>query len=85
MGLWDFVNPKLRCVVCGAEAPRKVMAVGFYDKKYAVCRAHLERWEASGRKCASCQGTVSGLQEIAFVDDRKGFGHADCGGTRLRP
>ncbi|HYB72263.1 MAG TPA: hypothetical protein VED18_02730 [Candidatus Sulfotelmatobacter sp.] len=85
MGMLDFLNGKLKCIVCSAEAPRKAMVVGFYEKKAAVCRTHMEQWEASGRKCSSCQSTVSGLQEVAFQADRKGFGHADCGGIRLQP
>jgi hypothetical protein len=48
--MFDFLNGKLKCIVCSAEAPRKAMVVGFYEKKTAVCRTHMEQWEASGRK-----------------------------------
>lgn len=48
-----------------------------------VCGSCYARWEKAGRQCVACATPVRGMQEVGLFADRKGLGHADCGGVRV--
>lgn len=74
---------KKTCAFCGIQVPARQTLRAPDRKNESVCRSCYEQWERSGRRCAECQTTVHGLQEIGAFFERRALGHADCGGVRL--
>jgi hypothetical protein len=78
LGIW-----KKRCTLCGAVATKGFRAPdrlnGF------VCKSCYERWESDGRKCAACETSVRGVQEVGAFFEQRALGHADCGALKLFP
>lgn len=74
---------KVTCEFCNTRVPKSAARRGQDDRRALVCNACYEQWENAGRKCAACETSVRGMQDVGIFVDRKGFGHADCSGVRL--
>jgi hypothetical protein len=74
---------KVTCDVCGARVSRRDARKAQDAKGACICGVCYARWEKAGRKCAACETPVRGMQDVGLFGDRKGPGHADCGGARL--
>jgi hypothetical protein len=75
---------KVTCILCDHRVARKE-ALAVRDRKgFAVCRQCVERWQTNGGTCPSCHAPLRGPQEAGiFLEGKRAFGHADCGGLRL--
>lgn len=74
---------KVTCALCGTRASRREARKAQDPSGACVCGACYGAWEGSGRRCVACDTAVRGMQDIGLFPDRKGLGHADCGGARV--
>ncbi len=74
---------KKTCGLCGSQGPKKQGLRAPDRQDGFVCRPCVDEWERSGRRCAECQTSVAGMQDIGAFFERRMLGHADCGGVRL--
>jgi len=74
---------KVTCVCCGVRVPRREAQQAQDAVGACVCGACYAAWDRSGRRCVACDTAVRGMQDIGLFADRKGLGHADCGGARV--
>lgn len=75
---------KVTCILCDQRVARKE-ALAVRDRKgFTVCRRCVERWQENGGTCPQCRTPLGGPQDAGiFLEGRRAFGHADCGGLRL--
>lgn len=74
---------KVTCLFCSARVRRRDARRAQDAKAAFVCGECYAQWDRSGRKCPACDTQVRGMQDVGLFADRKGFGHADCGGVRV--
>lgn len=81
--MWCLIG-WFRCQACNAlmtVANRALRSP--YKRGFGVCQACYEAWERRGRRCARCWYAVRDSLQLAFLAERKAFGHFDCGGALL--
>ncbi len=74
---------KVTCSCCAARVRRRHARKGQDAKGAYVCASCYTQWDQAGRKCMACDTPVRGQQDVGLFVDRKGLGHADCGGVRV--
>ena len=74
---------KVTCSLCRARVSRRDARKAQAEKAEYVCGSCYARWDKARRKCAACDTPVRGMQDVGIFTDRKGLGHADCGGVRV--
>lgn len=74
---------KVTCSCCNSRVRRRQARKGQDAQGAYVCANCYTRWETTGRKCTACATQVRGLQDVGLFVDRRGLGHADCGGVRV--
>jgi hypothetical protein len=74
---------KVTCGFCRARVSRREARRAQDGIGTCVCGACYAAWEKTGRRCTVCDTPVRGMQDIGLFADRKGLGHADCGGVRV--
>lgn len=74
---------KVTCSCCASRVRRRQARRGVDGGNAYVCGGCYSRWEQTGRKCTACDTQVRGLQDVGLFVDKKGLGHADCGGVRV--
>lgn len=79
--MWSF--GKVTCQACRQAFPRREMKFSPQERGVGVCHGCIELWRGGARRCVRCQDEVKPTQQAAFFQDRKGFGHFDCGGTPI--
>jgi hypothetical protein len=71
------------CTVCHAARLHREVWGRLEDAEVAVCAECLDRWAATGQRCAACGQPVS-PDEVAYVPAGQDLGHVRCGGLGLR-
>ena len=79
--MWMF--GKVTCLFCQTRVSRREARKGQDTNGAYVCGSCYARWDTAGRRCAACNTQVRGMQDVGLFIDRKGLGHADCGGVRV--
>jgi predicted amidophosphoribosyltransferase len=74
---------RVTCLFCGTRVRRREARRAQDASRAAVCSGCWTKWDTSGRKCSACATPVRGMQDVGMFTDRKGLGHADCGGARV--
>ena len=74
---------KVTCELCTTRVSRRDARRGQDSRGACVCGGCYAGWEKSGRTCVKCDTRVVGMQDVGIFFERKGLGHADCGGARL--
>jgi len=74
---------KVTCSFCTTRGSRRDARKALDANGLYVCGVCYGRWDKAGRKCAACDTQVRGMQDSGMFADRKGLGHADCGGLRV--
>jgi hypothetical protein len=74
---------KVMCVCCGQRARRREARRAQDATRACVCGACFAEWDQRGRQCVACGAIVRGTQTVGLFADRRGLGHADCGGARV--
>lgn len=74
---------KVTCSFCATRGSRRDARKALDANGLYVCGVCYGRWDKGGRKCAACDIQVRGMQDIGMLAERKGLGHADCGGLRV--
>lgn len=81
--MWTPVG-YFRCVAC--DEVKRVSARARrspYRRRFGVCVSCFESWERKGRLCVRCWGPVNQGLDLAFLSDKRAFGHVACGGALL--
>jgi hypothetical protein len=74
---------KVTCLFCGTRVNRREARRAQDASGACVCGGCWSQWDTAGRTCAACETPVRGIQDVGLFADRKGLGHADCGGARV--
>lgn len=75
---------KVQCSFCDGRIAAKNALRARDWRDIAICTACYGNWASTGRTCAQCGTVVDEAQAAsAFLEPRRAFGHADCGGLRL--
>lgn len=74
---------KITCGSCKTQVRRREARKAQDGSRACICDRCYGEWEKTGRKCATCNDPVRGIQEVGLFRDRSALGHADCGGARL--
>jgi hypothetical protein len=74
---------RVTCVVCKARVRRREARKAQDGSGAHVCGACYAQWDTGGRKCAACNTSVKGIQDVGLLVSGQGLGHADCGGVRI--
>jgi hypothetical protein len=74
---------RVTCVVCKTRGRRREARKAQDGSGAHICAACYAQWETTGRKCAACNTSVKGVQDVGLLLSGQGLGHADCGGARL--